>query len=55
MLMTYCIEHVFSVQDLQSTNLIEVCMALTVVAQVFPKDMIPAVLPLVEDKLAHSK
>uniref|UniRef100_A0A8C1GNL3 AP-4 complex subunit epsilon n=1 Tax=Cyprinus carpio TaxID=7962 RepID=A0A8C1GNL3_CYPCA len=42
-------------KDLQSTNLIEVCMALTVVAQVFPKDMIPAVLPLVEDKLSHPK
>ncbi|KAG9337022.1 hypothetical protein JZ751_029881 [Albula glossodonta] len=42
-------------KDLQSTNLIEVCMALTVVSQVFPKDMIPAVLPLVEDKLTHSK
>ncbi|XP_043083718.1 AP-4 complex subunit epsilon-1 [Puntigrus tetrazona] len=42
-------------KDLQSTNLIEACMALTVVAQVFPKDMIPAVLPLVEDKLSHSK
>ncbi|XP_057185664.1 AP-4 complex subunit epsilon-1 isoform X1 [Triplophysa rosa] len=42
-------------KDLQSTNLIEVCMALTVVAQIFPKDMIPAVLPLVEDKLSHPK
>ncbi|KPP66345.1 AP-4 complex subunit epsilon-1-like, partial [Scleropages formosus] len=42
-------------KDLQSTNLIEVCMALTVVSQIFPKDMIPAVLPLVEDKLTHSK
>ncbi|XP_051975384.1 AP-4 complex subunit epsilon-1 [Xyrauchen texanus] len=42
-------------KDLQSTNLIEVCMALTVVAQVFPKDMIPAVLPLVEEKLSHPK
>ncbi|XP_059391980.1 AP-4 complex subunit epsilon-1-like [Carassius carassius] len=42
-------------KDLQSTNLIEACMALTVVAQVFPKDMIPAVLPLVEDKLTHPK
>lgn len=30
-------------------------MALTVVSQIFPKDMIPAVLPLVEDKLTHSK
>ncbi|XP_067235633.1 AP-4 complex subunit epsilon-1 isoform X2 [Chanodichthys erythropterus] len=40
---------------LKSTNLIEACMALTVVAQVFPKDMIPAVLPLVEDKLSHPK
>ncbi|MGH0119015.1 UNVERIFIED_CONTAM: hypothetical protein FKN15_003564 [Acipenser sinensis] len=42
-------------KDLQSTNLIEVCMALTVASQIFPKDMIPAVLPLVEDKLQHSK
>ncbi|MBN3313376.1 AP4E1 protein, partial [Atractosteus spatula] len=42
-------------KDLQSTNLIEVCMALTVASQIFPKDMIPAVLPLVEDKLTHSK
>ncbi|XP_076846996.1 AP-4 complex subunit epsilon-1 isoform X2 [Brachyhypopomus gauderio] len=42
-------------KDLQSTNLIEVCMALTVVSQIFPKDMIPAVLPLVEEKLSHPK
>lgn len=42
-------------QDLQSTNLIEVCMALTVVSQIFPKDMIPAILPLVEEKLNHPK
>ncbi|XP_068595563.1 AP-4 complex subunit epsilon-1 [Brachionichthys hirsutus] len=42
-------------KDLQSTNLIEVCMALTAVSQMFPKDMIPAILPLVEDKLNHSK
>ncbi|XP_074863416.1 AP-4 complex subunit epsilon-1 isoform X2 [Carettochelys insculpta] len=43
------------VKDLQSTNLIEVCMALTVVSQIFPREMIPAVLPLIEDKLQHSK
>lgn len=42
-------------KDLQSTNLIEVCMALTVVSQMFPKDMIPAILPFVEEKLNHSK
>ncbi|XP_059917333.1 AP-4 complex subunit epsilon-1 [Gadus macrocephalus] len=42
-------------KDLQSTNLIEVCMALTVVGQVFPKDMIPAILPMVEEKLNHPK
>ncbi|KTF90096.1 hypothetical protein cypCar_00041750 [Cyprinus carpio] len=41
--------------DLQSTNVIEAYMALTVVAQVFPKDMIPAVLPLLEDKLSYPK
>lgn len=45
----------FPCQDLQSTNLIEVCMALTVVSQIFPKDMIPAILPLVEEKLNHPK
>ncbi|KAM5235538.1 AP-4 complex subunit epsilon-1 [Ctenodactylus gundi] len=43
------------VKDLQSTNLVEVCMALTVVSQLFPREMIPAVLPLIEDKLQHSK
>ncbi|GAB5572463.1 AP-4 complex subunit epsilon-1 isoform X1 [Prionailurus iriomotensis] len=43
------------VVDLQSTNLVEVCMALTVVSQIFPREMIPAVLPLIEDKLQHSK
>nr|XP_056721850.1 AP-4 complex subunit epsilon-1 [Euleptes europaea] len=43
------------VKDLQSTNLMEVCMALTVASQIFPREMIPAVLPLVEDKLQHSK
>ncbi|XP_026775724.2 AP-4 complex subunit epsilon-1 [Pangasianodon hypophthalmus] len=42
-------------KDLQSTNLIEVCMALTVVSQIFPKDMIPSILPLVEEKLSHQK
>uniref|UniRef100_A0A3Q3RLB0 AP-4 complex subunit epsilon n=1 Tax=Mastacembelus armatus TaxID=205130 RepID=A0A3Q3RLB0_9TELE len=42
-------------KDLQSTNLIEVCMALTVVSQIFPRDMIPAILPLVEEKLNHPK
>ncbi|XP_032050596.1 AP-4 complex subunit epsilon-1 isoform X4 [Aythya fuligula] len=30
-------------------------MALTVVSQIFPREMIPAVLPLIEDKLQHSK
>ncbi|XP_053128364.1 AP-4 complex subunit epsilon-1 isoform X2 [Hemicordylus capensis] len=43
------------VKDLQSSNLMEVCMALTVVSQIFPREMIPAVLPLIEDKLQHSK
>ncbi|XP_012865411.1 PREDICTED: AP-4 complex subunit epsilon-1 [Dipodomys ordii] len=43
------------VKDLQSTNLVEICMALTVVSQIFPREMIPAVLPLIEDKLQHSK
>uniref|UniRef100_A0A8C5X0Y6 Adaptor related protein complex 4 subunit epsilon 1 n=1 Tax=Malurus cyaneus samueli TaxID=2593467 RepID=A0A8C5X0Y6_9PASS len=43
------------VKDLQSTNLVEVSMALTVVSQIFPREMIPAVLPLIEDKLQHSK
>ncbi|XP_067827542.1 AP-4 complex subunit epsilon-1 [Heptranchias perlo] len=42
-------------KDLQSINLLEVCMALTVASQLFPPDMIPAVLPLVEEKLQHSK
>ncbi|KAJ8002541.1 hypothetical protein DPEC_G00159980 [Dallia pectoralis] len=42
-------------KDLQSTNLNEVCMALTAVSQMFPKDMIPAILPFVEEKLTHSK
>lgn len=45
----------FPCQDLQSTNLIEVCMALTVLSQIFPKEMIPAILPLVEEKLNHPK
>ncbi|XP_054633864.1 AP-4 complex subunit epsilon-1 isoform X2 [Dunckerocampus dactyliophorus] len=30
-------------------------MALTIVSQLFPKDMIPAILPLVEEKLTHPK
>ncbi|XP_034144045.1 AP-4 complex subunit epsilon-1 [Esox lucius] len=42
-------------KDLQSTNLNEVCMALTAVSQMFPKDMIPAILPIVEEKLTHPK
>uniref|UniRef100_A0AAR2IX48 AP-4 complex subunit epsilon n=1 Tax=Pygocentrus nattereri TaxID=42514 RepID=A0AAR2IX48_PYGNA len=48
-------QNMYYLQDLQSTNLIEVCMALTVVSQIFPKDMIPAILPLVEEKLSHPK
>ncbi|XP_007422248.1 AP-4 complex subunit epsilon-1 [Python bivittatus] len=43
------------VKDLQSTNLMEVCMALTAASQLFPQEMIPAVLPLIEEKLQHSK
>ncbi|KAM5171889.1 AP-4 complex subunit epsilon-1 [Mantella aurantiaca] len=42
-------------KDLQSTNLVEMCMALTIVSQIFPREMIPAALPLIEDKLHHSK
>lgn len=51
----WCVLCFLPCQDLQSTNLIEVCMALTVVGQIFPKDMIPAILPLVEEKLNHPK
>ncbi|XP_006814481.1 AP-4 complex subunit epsilon-1-like, partial [Saccoglossus kowalevskii] len=42
-------------KDLQSTNIVEVCIALTVVCKLINTEMIPAILPLVEEKLQHPK
>ena len=48
--------HVCStLQDLKSTNMLTVCMALTAASQLITTEMIPALLPLVEERLRHPK
>ncbi|XP_070546888.1 AP-4 complex subunit epsilon-1-like [Ptychodera flava] len=42
-------------RDLRSTNIVEVCIALTAVSRLINTEMIAAILPLVEDKLQHTK
>lgn len=42
-------------RDLKSTNVVEICTALTSMARVMNAEMIPAVLPLVEKLAAHNR
>ena len=42
-------------QDLKSSNILENCMALTAASQLIGSEMIPALLPMVLDKLKHSR
>ena len=42
-------------RDLQSTNIVEVCMALTVICKLINAEMIPAVLQYVVPCLSHSR
>ena len=41
--------------DLQSTNVVEICIGLTMISKIMNADMIPAVLPLVEEKITHAR
>ena len=43
------------VQDLRSTDVLEVCTALTAITQLMSPEMIPPILPLVQEKLTHPK
>jgi AP-4 complex subunit epsilon-1 len=42
-------------RDIQSTNLLEISAGLIAASQLIDKEMIPAVLPLVEEKLHHQR
>ena len=42
-------------KDLQSSNVVEVCTALTTIAKIMNAEMVPAVLPMVEEKCSHSR
>eukprot|EP00040_Diaphanoeca_grandis_P011727 m.60127 g.60127 ORF g.60127 m.60127 type:complete len:1231 (-) comp22804_c1_seq1:183-3875(-) len=42
-------------RDLKSSNVVEICTALTTIARVMNAEMIPAVLPLVEEKCNHPR
>ena len=42
-------------RDLRSTNVVEICTALTTVSRVMNAEMIPAILPLVEEKCSHGR
>ncbi|XP_022109150.1 AP-4 complex subunit epsilon-1-like isoform X2 [Acanthaster planci] len=42
-------------RDLTSTNMLHNCMALGAICQLIGPEMVPAILPLVEEKLKHSK
>eukprot|EP00049_Salpingoeca_infusionum_P018063 m.355581 g.355581 ORF g.355581 m.355581 type:complete len:1244 (+) comp17286_c0_seq1:170-3901(+) len=42
-------------RDLKSTNVVEICMALTTICKLINAEMIPAVIHLVEEKLRHSR
>ncbi|XP_071788543.1 AP-4 complex subunit epsilon-1-like isoform X2 [Asterias amurensis] len=42
-------------RDLSSTNMLHNCMALSAVCKLIGSEMVPAVLPLVEEKLKHPK
>ena len=42
-------------RDLRSTNVVEICTALTTISRVMNAEMIPAILPLVEEKCTHAR
>ena len=42
-------------QDLKSSNMLEVAMALIVICKLIGAEMIPPLLPLVQDKMMHPK
>ena len=42
-------------QDLKSSNMMEVSMALIIICKLIGSEMIPPLLPLVQDKLLHPK
>jgi AP-4 complex subunit epsilon-1 len=42
-------------KDLKSSNVVEQCMALTTIAKVMNKAMIPAVIPDIEPLLSHKR
>ena len=42
-------------QDLESTNILVVCSALTVISRVIGADMVPVFVPLVRKKLTHTR
>ena len=42
-------------QDLKSSNMLEVSMALIIICKLMGAEMIPPLLPLVQDKLLHPK
>ena len=44
-----------TVQDLRSSNMLEVSMALIIICRLIGEEMIPALLPLVREKLLHPK
>ena len=46
----YCI-----IQDLKSSNMLEVSMALIFICKLVGSDMIPPLLPMVQGKLLHPK
>ena len=46
---------VFLFQDLKSANIIEVSMAMNVICRLVTKEMIPAFVPLIQEKMVHPK
>lgn len=42
-------------RDLQSSNILDTCTALTAAANITTADMVPALLPAVQDKLKHDR
>jgi len=46
---------VLFLQDLKSTNIIEVSMAMNVICRLVTKEMIPAFIPLIQEKMVHPK
>jgi vesicle coat complex subunit len=47
--------HTHTQRDLKSSNVVEICTALTAMARVMNAEMIPAVLPLVEKLVSHNR